>query len=88
MATTAESALTLKISPETSAQLRAFAAESGDSSYEAITRFVEDTLARRLFQIKSQPIRDRFAHMTPEEIDALVEEALAWARSPEGRECE
>jgi Ribbon-helix-helix domain len=87
-ATTQSGSLTIKFSGEMSQQLRDFAAEIGDSSPEAIAKFVEDTVSRRLFLAKTQKIRERFAHMNPDEIDNLVEEALVWARSPEGRACE
>jgi succinate dehydrogenase/fumarate reductase flavoprotein subunit len=87
-AVTPTGSLTIRFSGEMSQRLRDFAAEMGDNSPEAITKFVEDTVSRRLFLAKTQRIRERFAHMSPDEIDNLVEDALTWARSPEGRACE
>jgi len=88
MAVATQSPLTLSISKETSDLLLSYVAETDDASPEAIARFVEDAISRRLFAINSQKIRDSFSGTTPEQIDELVEEALAWARSPEGRACE
>lgn len=88
MATAAQNPVTVRFSKETSESLMQYVSGEGDASSEAIARFVEETVSRRLFDIASQKIRNAFSDMTEQEIDALVDEAVAWARSPEGRACE
>jgi hypothetical protein len=80
-------ALTIQLSSEMSQSVRDFVAETSDGSPEAITRFVEETVSRQPFLAKTEKIRQRFAHLNENQIDSLVEEAPAWARSPDGRDC-
>ena len=80
--------ISICFSPEISDRLREYAEEMGLDTIDALTRDLEETVRRRLLLHQTEKIRDRFADMTPEQVDDLVEEALAWARSPEGRACE
>ena len=80
--------VTVCLSEDTSQSLLSYMENAGGAAPEAVSRFVEEAVSRRLFEMNSQKVRDRFSDMTPEGIEDLVEEALAWARSPEGRACE
>jgi hypothetical protein len=88
MATAAQNPVTVRFSRETSESLLRYASGEGGATPETITRFVEETVRRRLFEINSQKVRAAFSDMTEDEIQTLVDEAVAWARSPEGRACE
>lgn len=88
MATSAPGPLTINFSKETSESLLAYFEERVDMNPEVVTRFVEDVVSRQLLKIRIDNIRERFADLSHEQIDNLVEEAIAWARSPEGRACE
>ena len=79
---------TLDVSKTTDERLRKYLADAGGATPEAVARFVEDAVQTRLFDLTVHKMKDAFADRSPEEIEGLVEEALAWARSPEGRACE
>jgi Ribbon-helix-helix domain len=43
-------------------------------------RFVEDAVKERIYDLTAQAINQENASRTPEEINKVVEQALAWAR--------
>jgi hypothetical protein len=88
MAAAIQSPLEIRLSKNTSDSLLSYVAEAGEKTREAVDRFVEEAVSHRLLALRLKQIRERFSDMTPQEIEDLVEEAVAWARSPEGRACE
>jgi hypothetical protein len=80
---------TLGIFKETDADLRNFLQETaGEASPLAVTRFVDEAVKMHLLDLQVNRIREAFADLSAEEVEARADEAIAWARSPEGRACE
>ncbi|HEX9202309.1 MAG TPA: ribbon-helix-helix domain-containing protein [Acidobacteriaceae bacterium] len=88
MAASTQTRWTLDVSKSVDESLRGYLRDSGDATPEAVARFVEDAVQTRLFDLNVQKIKDAFLDMSPAEIDKLADEAISWARSPEGRHCE
>jgi hypothetical protein len=70
----------LVVSKETDRSLRQFLAYEGGGKKGDLSRFVEETVKERIYDLTAQMIKQGNASRTPEEIDEIVEEALAWAR--------
>lgn len=70
----------LVVSKETDKSLRQFLAAEGGGKKGDLSRFVEETVKERIDDLTAQAIKQQNASRTPEEIDEIVEEALAWAR--------
>ena len=70
----------LVVSKETDKSLRQFLANEGGGRKGDLSRFVEETVKERIYDLTAQAIKQENASRTPEEIDEIVEEALAWAR--------
>ena len=70
----------LSSSKETDKSLRQFLANEGGGRKGDLSRFVEETVKERIYDLTAQAIKQENASRTPEEIDEIVEEALAWAR--------
>ncbi len=70
----------LVVSKETDKSLRQFLAAEGGGKKGDLSRFVEETVKERIYDLTAQAIKQQNASRTPEEIDEIVEEALAWAR--------
>lgn len=70
----------LVVSKETDKSLRQFLAAEGGGKKGDLSRFVEETVRERIYDLTAQAIKQQNASRTPEEIDEIVEEALAWAR--------
>jgi hypothetical protein len=49
-----------------------------------LSKFVKDAVNWRLLRLTMAEIQDNFKDMAPDEREALIEEAIVWARSPEG----
>ncbi len=71
------------VSEETDRQLRLRIAEQGGRKGD-LSRFVEKTISDKLFEMTVREAQDQNADLSEEEANALIEEALAWARSEEG----
>jgi hypothetical protein len=72
----------LVVSDTTDASLRQFLASEGGGKKGDLSRFVEEAVKERIYDLTAQAIKRENASRTPEEIDEIVEEALAWARRP------
>jgi len=88
MATATRARWTVLVSKETDADLRGYLAREKADSSESLSEFVEEAVNMRLLDLNVQNIRSAFSDLSPKETETLVEEAVAWARSPEGRACE
>jgi hypothetical protein len=77
---TATTRWNLVVSKETDQSLRQFLANEGGGRKGDLSRFVEETVKERIYDLTAQAIKRENASRTPEEIDEIVEEALAWAR--------
>ena len=66
----------------TDASLRQFLASEGGGKKGDLSRFVEEAVKERIYDLTAQAIKRENASRTPAEIDEIVEEALAWARRP------
>jgi hypothetical protein len=70
----------LVVSKELDKSLRQFLANEGRGKKGDLSRFVEEIVKERIYDLTAQEIKRENASRTPEEIDEIVEEALAWAR--------
>jgi hypothetical protein len=77
---TASTRWNLVVSSATDASLRQFLAYEGGGKKGDLSRFVEEAVKERIYDLTAQAIKKENASKTPEEIDEIVEEALAWAR--------
>ena len=70
----------LVVSSNTDTALRQFLASENGGTKGDLSRFVEEAVKERIYDLTAQAIKQQNASRTPEEIDSIVEEALAWAR--------
>lgn len=70
---------TVVVDKETDRNLRTRLAERGLKK-GALSKFIEDAVNRTLFMQTVDEVRDNFKDLTPEEIEDLASEAVAWAR--------
>lgn len=68
------------ISPELDRSVRMFLAARGDGRKGALSRFIEEAVQARLFEQAALEAKAATAGMTEDEVAALVDEAVAWAR--------
>jgi predicted HD phosphohydrolase len=80
MADTAE--WNVVVSRQTDQAVREFLADEAAGQARDLSSFVEDAVRARLFEPSVARARQRTAHLNPNEIEALVDEAVAWARHP------
>jgi histone acetyltransferase (RNA polymerase elongator complex component) len=69
----------IKVSQETDRGLRTYLARKGMKK-GSLSQFVENAVAKELLQTTVEEIRERNADMSAEEVEELVDEAVAWAR--------
>jgi hypothetical protein len=72
---------TVAVSKQTDTSLRTFLAERGMAEAD-FSKFIEDAVKWRVFEQTLAEVRGKFADLPPEEIETLVEEAVAYARNP------
>jgi hypothetical protein len=70
----------LVVSKQTDKSLRQFLAYEGGGRKGDLSRFVEEAVKERIYNLTAQAIKAENATRTPEEIEEIVEDALAWAR--------
>jgi hypothetical protein len=70
---------TLTISKDTDVNLRTFLAQSGLKKGD-LSKFVEDAVQWRLMKLNIAEARARNAHLTAEEIESAVDQALEEVR--------
>jgi hypothetical protein len=71
----------LVVSKETDQSLRQYLAESGGGRKGDLSRFVEEAVRNQLWHMTVKRIKDQNQDRDPKEIEALANEAVAWARS-------
>ena len=69
----------VSVSKETDDAVRALLAERGMTEGD-LSKFVEDAVRWRVFDQTLAEVREKFADLSPEEIDALVDEAVRETR--------
>jgi hypothetical protein len=79
---TATTRWNIVVHSKTDASLRQFLASENGGKKGDLSRFVEEAVKERIYDLTAQAIKQENASRTPEEIDEIVEEALAWARRP------
>ena len=80
MATTSTS-WNLVVSKETDESVRQFLASQEGSGNGDLVLFVEEAVKKHIFETTLRAVREKNANVSQEEIDAAVEESLAWARA-------
>jgi len=70
----------LVISTETDSALRQYLASSGGGRKGDLSKFVEDAVRARVFELTARQAREENRGRTLKEIQNAVDEALAWAR--------
>lgn len=80
---TATTRWNLVVSKQTDRDLRQHLANYTEDGGKkgALSRFVEDAVKKHIFETAAQRIKERNANVPLEEIEAAVEESLAWARA-------
>ncbi|MDE3149647.1 MAG: methionine repressor-like protein [Acidobacteriota bacterium] len=70
----------LVVSSDLDKSLRQFLAREGRGKKGELSRFVEDAVKKTVFEMTAQEVKKRNASVPLEEIEAIVEESLAWTR--------
>lgn len=71
----------LVVSKQTDRSLRQFLAYEGGGKKGDLSRFVEEAVNKHIFDSALKAAREHNANVPLEEIEAAVEESLAWARA-------
>jgi hypothetical protein len=78
---TATTRWNLVVPKELDKSLRQFLANEGRGKKGDLSRFVTEAVNRQIFDTIHQSIMEKNANVPLEEIEAAVEESLAWARA-------
>ncbi len=70
----------LIVSRATDDALRQFLASQGRGRKGELSRFVEEAVQARIFELTAEQAKQQNAHLSAEEITEIVDEALGWAR--------
>lgn len=70
----------LVVSSETDQALRQYLANSGGGRKGDLSRFVEEAVQARIWDLTVDQIKAKNANRSQEEIESIIDEALAWAR--------
>ena len=71
----------IAVSPETDRSVRIYLAEQGRGKKGELSRFIEDAVRDSLFDRSVVAAKAANANVPQEEIEAAIDEALAWART-------
>lgn len=71
----------IAVSPETDRSVRMYLAEQGRGKKGELSRFIEDAVRDSLFDRSVAAAKAANANVPQEEIEAAIDEALAWART-------
>lgn len=71
---------TIKVSEETDRSLRTYLAQHG-AKKGSISSFVEEAVQERLYRLTVEEVQDRNADLPEEEVEALIDDAVRWART-------
>ena len=80
MSTSTATRWSVVVSKETDQSLRQYLAESGGGHKGDLSRFVEEAVRAQLWHLTAKRIQDQNQGRSPEEIESLIKEAVAWAR--------
>jgi len=78
---TATTRWNLVVPTQTDKDLRQLLASQGRSKKGELSRFVTEAVKRQIFDAAHRSIMEKNANVPQEEIEAAVEESLAWARA-------
>lgn len=70
---------TVNVAPETDIEVRTYLAQRGMKKGD-LSRFIEDAVKWRLLDLTLSQARSGFEDLSPEEMDLLINEAIADAR--------
>ena len=71
----------LVVTAETDAELRQFLASEGGGRKGDLSKFVEEAVKARIFELSARRAKSENEMFSGKAIDDAVREALAWARS-------
>ena len=71
----------LVVSSELDRSLRQFLAAEGRGKKGELSQFVSEAVSKHIFETTLRTVREKNAKVSQKEIDAAVEESLAWARA-------
>lgn len=72
----------LAISAETDQAVRLFLARRGRARKGDLSRFIEEAVQARMLEVTAQEAKAENADVDPAALDAMVREALDWAKQP------
>ena len=72
---------TVSVSRDTDISVRSFLAQRGMKKGD-LSKFIEDAVKWRVLDRTMAEARDKFADLPPDEVEAMMEEAVAAARRP------
>lgn len=68
------------VSPDTDKSLRTFLENQGGIRRGEVSRFVEEAVRAHIFELTVQQAKAANANVSESELDAIVDEAVEWAR--------
>jgi hypothetical protein len=71
---------TVTVSKQTDIALRSFLAQRGMKKGD-LSKFIEDAVRWRVFDQTVREVRDKFADLPPDELQAMIDEACASVRT-------
>lgn len=71
----------LVVSKDLDKSLRQFLAAEGRGKKGELSRFVEEAVKKHIFDTALNAAREHNRDVDPDELDAAIEESLAWARA-------
>jgi hypothetical protein len=71
----------LVVSKNTDQALRQFLANEGKGKKGELSRFVEEAVNKHIFDSALKAAHEHNANVDPDELEAAIEESLAWARA-------
>jgi len=73
---------TVSVSKQTDISVRSFLAQRGMKKGD-LSKFIEDAVKWRVFDQTLAEVRGKFADMSPQELESLIDDAVATARAHE-----
>lgn len=71
----------LVVSSKIDKSLRQFLANEGRGKKGDLSRFVEEAVNKHIFDTAARAAKKHNEDLDPNELDAMIEESLAWARA-------
>jgi hypothetical protein len=71
----------LVVSKQTDKSLRQLLAAEGGGKKGDLSRFVEEAVQKHIFDKAARAAKEHNKDLAPEELDAMIEESLVWART-------